>query len=539
MADRLYVSTDEASYFITRTLGCAENPPISGDYNIGDIIISTLQQDDIFGWVCVKNGNPGEWKIICDVVNIKNNLNINAEDIKKHGNRITKNESDIKIINDAITKIDASIEGDNDEIKELINQNTSNIAKNNNNISNINSQLNSINGSITELNTKTDNNTEEITELYQEIDDLIDLIDGIDGKTDASDSNIIDINSQINDMKEDIENLTKELEDVQLLQGPKGDTGEQGPKGDKGDPGEQGPKGDKGDPGEQGPKGDKGDQGEQGIQGPKGADGTSVKIVGELETLQDLDNLTDEVVGNGYIIKENGHLYVCTGLNNFTDVGEIKGPKGDKGEPGEQGPKGDKGEQGEQGIQGPKGDKGDPGEQGPKGDKGDQGEQGPKGDKGEQGEDGKSINIKGSVKEEDLPEIGDIGDGWLVNGDLYIWDKNELQWTNVGTIQGPKGDKGDQGEQGPKGDKGDQGEQGPKGDKGEAGLNVSILLNNKPYTADPQGVISLPNYPDLTNYVEISIVNELIKRISELEAKVAKLENPELEEPAPDNPDTE
>jgi len=48
MADRLYVSTDEASYFITRTLGCAENPPISGEHNIGDIIISTLQQDDIF-----------------------------------------------------------------------------------------------------------------------------------------------------------------------------------------------------------------------------------------------------------------------------------------------------------------------------------------------------------------------------------------------------------------------------------------------------------------------------------------------------------
>lgn len=35
--------------------------------------------------------------------------------------------------------------------------------------------------------------------------------------------------------------------------------------------------------------------------------------------------------------------------------------------------------------------------------------------------------------------------------------------------QGPKGDKGDIGEQGPKGDKGDTGEQGPKGDKGEQG----------------------------------------------------------------------
>ena len=259
------------------------------------------------------------------------------------------------------------------------------------------------------VDTRNDNNTEDITELYQEIDDLIDLIDGLDGKTDASDSNITGINSQINDIKEDIENLTKELGDVQLTQGPKGDPGEQGPKGDKGDPGEQGPKG----------------------------------------------------------------------------------------------------------------------------------------DKGEQGQDGKSITIKGSIEEENLPEIGNVGDGWLINGNLFVWDENTTGWINVGSIQGPKGDKGDPGEQGPKGDqgeqgpKGDTGEQGPKGDKGEDGLNISILLNNESYIADPQGVISLPNYPDLTNYVEISILNDLINRISDLEARVAKLENPELEEPAPDDPETE
>jgi len=190
-------------------------------------------------------------------------------------------------------------------------------------------------------------------------------------------------------------------------------------------------------------------------------------------------------------------------------------------------------------IQGPKGDKGDPGEQGPKGDKG---------DPGEQGQDGKSITIKGSIEEENLPEIGNVGDGWLINGNLFVWDENTTGWINVGSIQGPKGDpgeqgpkgdKGDQGEQGPKGDTGEQGIQGPKGDKGEDGLNISILLNNESYIADPQGVISLPNYPDLTNYVEISLLNDLINRISDLEARVAKLENPELEEPAPDDPETE
>ena len=95
-----------------------------------------------------------------------------------------------------------------------------------------------------------------------------------------------------------------------VLNGVKGDTGEQGVQGLKGD------KGDQGEQGLQGEKGDKGNQGEQGLQGEKGDKG---------------------------------------------DQGEqgIQGEKGDKGERGLQGEKGDKGDQGEQGIQGEKGDKGE------------------------------------------------------------------------------------------------------------------------------------------------------------------------------------
>ena len=52
--------------------------------------------------------------------------------------------------------------------------------------------------------------------------------------------------------------------------------GPQGPAGPKGDTGETGPKGPKGDTGAQGPKGDKGDTG---AQGPAGADGKSVKAI--------------------------------------------------------------------------------------------------------------------------------------------------------------------------------------------------------------------------------------------------------------------
>lgn len=92
-------------------------------------------------------------------------------------------------------------------------------------------------------------------------------------------------------------------------QGPKGDTGLQGPAGapgPKGDTGAQGPIG------IQGPKGDKGDTGPQGDTGATGAPG-------------------------------------------------LQGPKGDKGDTGLTGPKGDTGATGATGAQGPKGDKGDTG----------------------------------------------------------------------------------------------------------------------------------------------------------------------------------
>lgn len=113
--------------------------------------------------------------------------------------------------------------------------------------------------------------------------------------------------------------------------GPKGDTGEQGPEGP------QGPKGDTGDRGPQGiqgPKGDTGDQGPQGIQGPQGPQG-------------------------------------------------IQGVQGPKGDTGEQGPEGPKGAKGDTGDRGPQGIQGLPGIQGPQGPQGPQGEQGPKGDPGE------------------------------------------------------------------------------------------------------------------------------------------------------------
>lgn len=89
-------------------------------------------------------------------------------------------------------------------------------------------------------------------------------------------------------------------------------------------------------------------------------------------------------------------------------------------------------------------EKGDTGSQGIKGDTGTQGDQGLKGDKGDAGT---SVTILGSFNDEsELPSTGSVGDGYLIAGDLYVWDGTS--WENVGNIKGPKGDKGDKGDAG-------------------------------------------------------------------------------------------
>ena len=73
---------------------------------------------------------------------------------------------------------------------------------------------------------------------------------------------------------------------------------------------------------------------------------------------------------------------------------------------------------------------------------GPQGAQGPQGAKGDQGEAGTSVTILGTFEtEEELPLEGNKnGDGYIINGDLYVWSGSE--WKNVGKIQGPQGEKG-------------------------------------------------------------------------------------------------
>ena len=196
-------------------------------------------------------------------------------------------------------------------------------------------------------------------------------------------------------------------------------------------------------------------------------------------------------------LSENGALSWTNkaGLDNPPTV-NIKGPTGP------QGPKGDKGDIGPMGPRGPRGEVGPRGEQGLKGDIGPIGQQGPKGDRGEQGpkgDRGEALTIKGKYDSLNALQVahptGVEGEAYMVGAVLYVWVDNG--WTDCGNIQGPAGERGQNGKDGvsiahswsgsvlkitsasgtssanlvgPRGERGTQGPQGPKGDKGEQGL---------------------------------------------------------------------
>lgn len=122
------------------------------------------------------------------------------------------------------------------------------------------------------------------------------------------------------------------------------------------------------------------------------------------------------------------------------------------------------------GTPGPKGDKGDPGAPGIQGPPG---TPGAKGDPGAPGKDGTSVTVTGTVPTAaELPTNlteADRGAGYVTanDGHLHVW--SGASFTDVGTVQGPKGDPGPRGEQGPPGIPGIQGPPGVKGDKGDKG----------------------------------------------------------------------
>ena len=76
----------------------------------------------------------------------------------------------------------------------------------------------------------------------------------------------------------------------------------------------------------------KGPKGETGDTGPKGADGTSITVKGAVSSASALPS--DAAIGDTYVTSDNGHMWVktaATGDAQWTDLGEMKGPKGADG----------------------------------------------------------------------------------------------------------------------------------------------------------------------------------------------------------------
>lgn len=69
--------------------------------------------------------------------------------------------------------------------------------------------------------------------------------------------------------------------------------------------------------------------------------------------------------------------------------------------------------------------------------------QGKDGTNGTDGKDGTSVNILGSYNSlEELKQAhptGNVGDAYLINGDMYVWSVEENKWIDVGNIQGAEG----------------------------------------------------------------------------------------------------
>lgn len=58
------VDTLKAPFFKDNKLLYSDSCPVSGQYKVGDIVISNTQTDDIIGWICIEAGNPGVWNTI-------------------------------------------------------------------------------------------------------------------------------------------------------------------------------------------------------------------------------------------------------------------------------------------------------------------------------------------------------------------------------------------------------------------------------------------------------------------------------------------
>jgi hypothetical protein len=176
MATRKYVSNIEASYFIEHQLHCLPEPPTTGSYKVGDVIISSQQEKETFGWVCIESGEPGTWKSIGDFKDLRGeivalqNKDIEHDDlIVALRQRLEELYGELKDKNNAqdinVNNINGQVQSNADSINKLM--------KDIESLGGDNTSLgNELRNAIDEINRKVKTNIDNIGENKLDINEL-------------------------------------------------------------------------------------------------------------------------------------------------------------------------------------------------------------------------------------------------------------------------------------------------------------------------------------------------------------------------------
>ena len=138
MKKRLYISNDEAGFFDNNKMLCLDNPPTQGDFIVGDIVISNRQENGVFGWVCILAGSPGRWEVINDLRPIQEAI----EQIEQRQESIVN--GDLSTIKKQIAQMAEQALILDKEHKDELTKITGKVSTNTTNILNINAEINNI-----------------------------------------------------------------------------------------------------------------------------------------------------------------------------------------------------------------------------------------------------------------------------------------------------------------------------------------------------------------------------------------------------------
>ena len=211
MKKRLYISSDEAGYFENNKMLCLDNPPTQGDFIVGDIVISSKQTDEIFGWVCVEAGNPGVWEVICDLSIIENAIeNLEQRQDTIVNTELTAIKKQIELMVQQAVALDKEHKEELNRLNNKVSMHINNILDMDTEIDGIVNEINTIKESAGDLQGDINNAVNDINNQIQ--NNATDILNNTNRIT-ANESSITNIGNQLNEHEEMLNEHT-ELIDI-------------------------------------------------------------------------------------------------------------------------------------------------------------------------------------------------------------------------------------------------------------------------------------------------------------------------------------